>query len=176
MKAFGILLCISAAFALVLGFSIDTSVATDLGQRVHNIGLMNQKQNIITLGGALLVAGALLLALSSRSNAPLNTDEGYRQCPSCAEHVKTEAKVCRYWQRNLPSLLELEEQSKTERARLVALHECDAEAARQLEEKLPKGQCPNCQNVIPLSSAECKHCGANFDTGSSWRVLPKSDA
>ncbi len=176
MKTFGILLCIGAAIALVIGFSADTSVATDLGQRVHNIGLMNQKQNIIMLGGSLLVAGTLLLSLSSRTNPPSITDGSYRQCPSCAELVKTEAKVCRYCQRDLPSLRELEEQSKAERERLAALQERDSAAARQLEDKLPKGQCPNCRKVIPLSSSECKHCGAQFGARSSWRVLPKSDA
>lgn len=176
MKTFGILLCIVAAIALIAGFSTDTSVATDLGQRVHNIGLMNQKQNIIILGASLFVAGALLLGLSGRTRPPSSTDTDYRQCPSCAELVKTEAKVCRYCQRNLPSFRQLEDQSKAEREELAALRKSDSEAARQLEERLPKGECPNCERIIPLSSTECNHCGANFSAGSAWRVLPRSDA
>jgi hypothetical protein len=176
MKALGLLLCIGAVAALAFGFSVDTSVATDIGKRVHNIGLMNEKQNIIVLGGALLVAGALLLALSSRSSAPSATDVGHRQCPHCAEFVKNEAKVCRYCQRDLPSLRELEDQSKLDRERLSELGNRDPQAAQQLEEKLPKGQCPNCRKTIAMSSLECKHCRASFEAQGGWRVLPSSDA
>lgn len=30
-------------------------------------------------------------------------DEGLRQCPSCAEFVRAEARVCRFCQRDLPT-------------------------------------------------------------------------
>lgn len=177
MKPFGVLLCIAALVTLVLGFTYDTSVATTGLGRVHNIGLLNEKQNIIIVGGAMLVAGALVLALSGRAQ-PSATEgtPGYRKCPSCAEMVKDDAKVCRHCQRDLPSLNELRAQEQAERQRLAETSRLEAEAARQAEERLPKGVCPNCDKPIPLASLKCKHCGANFGPGSAWRVLPHREA
>lgn len=178
MKQFGVFICVAALVALVFGFTYDTSVATGLGGRVHNVGLMNERQNIIIVGAAMLVAGALLLGLSSRGQSPAVTEgsPGYRRCPSCAEMVKDDAKVCRYCQRDLPSLSELREKEESERQRLAEVQLIKDETARQVEEKLPKGICPNCKKAIPLASLECKHCAANFEHGSAWHVLPLSDS
>ena len=177
MKPFGILLCLGAVFALIFGLTYDTSVSTGLGGRVHNIGLMNDKQNIIIVGGAMLVAGALLLALSTRAPVQIaHGTAGYRQCPSCAEMVKSEATVCRYCQRDLPSISELRAREEADRQKLIELKELEGEAARQAEERLPRGICPNCNSTIPLASLECKHCRASFGEGSAWRVLPTGEA
>jgi RNA polymerase subunit RPABC4/transcription elongation factor Spt4 len=176
MRTFGVLLCIGALIALVLGFSFDTSVSTGLG-RVHNLGLMNEKQNIIIVGGAMLIAGALLLAITGREQSqPLSSEAGYRKCPNCAEFVKSEAKVCRFCQRELPSLLEIEALEEADRKRLADSQARAAEEARQIEDRLPKGVCPNCDAIIPLSSLKCKHCDAHFGPGSAWSVLPKNEA
>jgi hypothetical protein len=173
MKAFGALLCAAAIIALLVGFNFDTSVASSYGQRVNNIGLISDKQNIITLGGALLIAGALLLALSSRgpSQASQGGGAGYRKCPNCAEFVRDEAKSCRYCQHALPSLVEAAEQENTDRQRLAQAQASDADAAKALEDALPKGVCPNCEKVIPLVSLKCSHCKAIFG-GGGWNVLP----
>lgn len=176
MKPFGIILCFTAVVAIIFGFTYDTSVSTGLGGRVHNIGLMNNKQNIIIVGGAMLIAGALLLALSTRGGSQVEPGTaGYRQCPSCAEMVKNEAQVCRYCQRDLPSLSELQAKEEMERQQLAEVKKLQGEAARQAEEGLPKGACPNCNKTIPLASLECKHCRASFVEGSAWRVLPNGD-
>lgn len=177
MRPLGILLCIAAVLALAFGFTYDTSVATGLGGRVHNIGLMNEKQNIIIAGGAMLVAGALLLALSGRTIASVTEGTpGYRRCPSCAEMVRADANVCRYCQRDLPSLSELKAKEEADRQRLVEAMRLEGDAAREAEGKLPSGVCPNCGKTIPLASLECRHCQASFGQGSAWRVLPKSGA
>lgn len=176
MKSLGTLLFIGALVALGIGFTYETTVATGMGGRVHNIGLISEKQNIFILGGALLVAGALLLVLSGRGQAPSSdVGSGYRKCSSCAELVKDEAKVCRYCQRDLPSSSELEAQTRADRERLIEARSLQGEAARQAEERLPQGVCPNCHETITLASAECKHCKAAFGPGSAWRVLPKSE-
>jgi len=173
MKPFGVLLCIVAFLAIAFGFMYDTSVSTGLGGRVHNIGLMNDRQNILIVGGAMLIAGSLLLAISTHSKTEVaENTPGYSRCPSCAEMVKNEAKVCRHCQRDLPSLTEIRAQEEAERQQLAEATQLGGEAARQAEERLPKGTCPNCKETIALASAECKHCGARFEQGSSWRVLP----
>lgn len=41
-------------------------------------------------------------------------------------------------------------------------------------ERLPKGNCPNCDAVIPLSSLECPKCKASFGPGSAWKVTPRA--
>ena len=174
MKLFGALLCVASLIALFIGLSLDTSVGTGLGSRVHNLGLMNEKQNLIIFGGAILIAGALLLALSGSNQGPVAQEEaGYRKCPSCAEFVRSEAKVCRYCQRDLPSLSELTSQDDAERERLANAQGLEGEATDQAESLLPKGICPNCAKTIPLASVECKHCTAIFvGPHSTWRPLP----
>lgn len=36
----------------------------------------------------------------------------------------------------------------------------------------PKGQCPNCESIIPLYSDSCPKCKAAFGVGSAWQVAP----
>jgi hypothetical protein len=36
----------------------------------------------------------------------------------------------------------------------------------------PKGQCPNCESIIPLYSESCSKCKAAFGVGSAWKVIP----
>lgn len=173
MKTFGALLCVAAVIALGIGFSLDTSVPTGLGGRVNNLGLMKDQQNLILLGGALLIAGALLVVLSGRGDSQTVPGESeYRKCPSCAEQVRSEALICRYCQQPLPSLAEIEGEAKAERDQLAEARARDPSAARLIEEKLPKGLCPNCDKEIPLSSLECKYCPAQFVMEGGWRVLP----
>ncbi len=38
--------------------------------------------------------------------------------------------------------------------------------------KGPRGQCPNCDAVIALNSAECPKCKSLFGPNSSWKVKP----
>jgi hypothetical protein len=138
---------------------------------------MNEKQNIIITGSAMLVAGALLLARSGREQSSLTeSSPGCRKCPSCAEIVREEAKVCRYCQRNLLSMSEIRAVQEEQRARLAATDKLSKELARRAEASLPKGTCPNCQNTISLASRECRHCSAIFDVGSSWKVKPLREA
>jgi hypothetical protein len=177
MKPFGVVLCTVAFLAIALGFTFDTSVSTGLGGRVHNIGLMNEEQNILIVGGAMLIAGSLLLAISTRSKIEIaENTPGYSRCPSCAEMVKNEAKVCRHCQRDLPSLTEVRARDQAEKQQLAEATQLGGEAARRAEGRLPKGICPNCKETIPLASDQCKHCRASFEQGSSWRVLPSQPA
>ena len=36
----------------------------------------------------------------------------------------------------------------------------------------PRGICPNCDTQIPLASAACPKCKADFGAGSAWKLKP----
>ena len=67
MKGFGIFLLVVAALAFLVGFNMNTSVASGIVGRVQNIGLMNDRQNIIILAGVLAVVGAIFVGFGSQS-------------------------------------------------------------------------------------------------------------
>ena len=46
----------------------DVSVSTGYGQRVANLDLMQQRQNLLILGGVILIVGVLILLLGRRSS------------------------------------------------------------------------------------------------------------
>ena len=46
--------------------------------------------------------------------------------------------------------------------------------AKRAEALLPKGRCPACDAVIPLSSEKCPECTALFSEDSMWKVKPLS--
>jgi hypothetical protein len=59
-----------------VGLGMDTSVQSDFGGRVHNIGLMDERRNAIMLGLAISGGGLLLLIASAfLARLPLPGDE-----------------------------------------------------------------------------------------------------
>ena len=99
MKLFGIAFFVLGLVLLGYGFTMDTSIAFGLGgmERIHNIGLLNQRQSLLIVGGVLLLAGSVLLGFASRNSSNGSADQRLtRKCPQCAEVVKSEAKVCRF--------------------------------------------------------------------------------
>lgn len=189
MKKIGLLLIVVSAIWGAIAFNMPTTVTTE-GQRigsgqysiyvpsvtVNNIGLMEQRRNHLLIAGFIAISGVVLFGLGSFQQASGTPSAGQRQCPHCAEFVKSEAKVCRFCQRDLPSLQELALQDEADRIRIAELAAVDKEAARTAEDALPKGTCPNCEKEIPLISLECKHCKAAFGLGSTWAVRPISRA
>jgi hypothetical protein len=104
MKGFGILLLVIGALTLFVGFGSDTTVATDDGRRVHNIGLMNEKQNTILFGGAIAIIGAVFIGFGGRrAPAQEQGSSDMKRCPFCAENIRAEAIVCRFCNRELAS-------------------------------------------------------------------------
>src|SRR5450830_741715 len=109
MKAIGIVLLVLGALAFLIGFNMDTSVATTLGdRRVHNIGLMNDRQNFIIFASVLAVIGAIFVGRSGSNKQPKinpeiisNNFDDTRKCPFCAESIKTDAIICRFCQKEI---------------------------------------------------------------------------
>jgi hypothetical protein len=109
MKGSGIALLIVGLLALALGLIMDTSVATGFGDtRVHNIGLLRQQQNLILVGIAVSILGVILLVFGRRSSASEGgrsldaSIDSHKTCPFCAEHIRKDAVVCRFCNRELP--------------------------------------------------------------------------
>ena len=103
MKKIGIIILLIGLVGLALVMGMDTSVATGHGdERVHNIGLMSEKQNYLFVAIAFAVVGAVLLAIGltkAASQGPgdrFDASQQSRACPFCAEQIKPQAIVCRF--------------------------------------------------------------------------------
>jgi len=81
---------------------MDTSVVTDLGIRVNNLGLMSDRTNLLIGAGISFISGILLIGFSQKPE--LSASEATRKCPYCAEQVKAQAIICRFCQKDLPML------------------------------------------------------------------------
>jgi hypothetical protein len=65
-RTFGIVTSVIAGLLILVALVMDTSVSTPSGQRVHNIGLLNQQQNFLMLGAVLAIVGVILIVSARR--------------------------------------------------------------------------------------------------------------
>ena len=65
---------------------------------------------------------------------------------------------------------QLEQERRSAIERDAALAHLSAE--RRAYADLPKGLCPNCNSVIPLTALVCTRCQSMFGTDSAWTVRP----
>ncbi len=143
---------------------------------VNNLGLMEERRNHLMMAGVTVLAGILLFGFGSVQRGEATNpapSEVFRVCPHCAEHVKPNAKICRFCNRELPSP---DEASKAALQRAIDEGASDAEVQALAEAQKPKGLCPNCGYVLPLDAQECPKCKASFGVGSTWAVKPVQSA
>jgi len=111
LKKIGLVALVVGIFGFFISLNMDTSVGTsELGRRVNNIGLMNDKQNLLLMFSVVSIIGAIFFTLSGRGQEihphnPLikeeNNSPAERTCPFCAEKIRAEAKICRFCQRDI---------------------------------------------------------------------------
>lgn len=133
MKKLGVLLIVVGIFFLLRYYNMETTVTTegkDFGYgisipsvTVNNLGLMEDRRNGMTMSGMAILIGVILFVAGSMDEKKSNVVTAYtvsapvtstepgsrtRKCPYCAEEIKAEAVLCRFCNRDLPSL-EVEE-------------------------------------------------------------------
>ena len=76
---------------LVFGLLMDTSVFSGSGyNRVNNIGLMQQQQNVLIVSGLVVLIGFFMTKNKNMDNSKT------KKCLYCAESIKIEAVLCRF--------------------------------------------------------------------------------
>lgn len=98
MRAVGVILLVIGFLLLLVGVSMDVTVATGSGGRVYNIGLMNERSNLFAFGGGSFLVGLILIALGGKKAADIApaTERSTRSCPYCAEQILVQAIKCKH--------------------------------------------------------------------------------
>lgn len=92
MKALGYVLVAIGGIWLLVALNMDTTVVTEYGTRVNNIGLMSSRQTQTIVAGFITLFG-VIIAVSGRSS----TNKGSTvKCPYCAEPIQKEAIKCKH--------------------------------------------------------------------------------
>lgn len=95
MRQMGIVLLVIGVVVVIFALSMDTTVPTEMGRRVNNIGLIAESQSYGMVGGLIIIAGLLMAIFGKRSDSSVaGVDE--HKCPFCAEFIKVQAVKCKH--------------------------------------------------------------------------------
>ena len=102
-KGVGVIILVLGLFAVMLCMNMETSVETEFGDRVNNIGLMNDKQNYLILSSLIVISGLLIFLLSKDNSSTVNKIQSCSHCKSEIEleddEIRSQHYVCPECQR-----------------------------------------------------------------------------
>lgn len=100
MRGLGAIALIVGIIWMAVAASADVSVATGLGGRVNNLGLMADRSNHTMIGGIIAIAGLLMVIFGGKKSEPASVipviQDDARPCPFCAEWIKHAAIRCKH--------------------------------------------------------------------------------
>lgn len=90
--------------ALFVHCNMDTSVPTSGGGRVHNIGLIADRDMKVMVSGGITLTGLIVVLMAMNGGGSHESRDGRKRiaCPACAELVLADAQVCRFCGAALP--------------------------------------------------------------------------
>ena len=94
MRNFGYFVIVVGLLCLVGALAMDVSVSSGVG-RVNNIGLMAERQNLLLIGGLMLMVGVIMAVAGKRQLEAVDYRDK-RPCPICAESIKCAAVKCKH--------------------------------------------------------------------------------
>ncbi|HGS7512433.1 MULTISPECIES: zinc ribbon domain-containing protein [Klebsiella pneumoniae complex] len=92
MKIIGYLAIVIGVIFAVSALFMDVTVATSVGYRVNNLGLMSSRQNYMIFGGFVAIAGIIIALVGDKLKASGTSVK----CPYCAELINSEAVKCKH--------------------------------------------------------------------------------
>ncbi|WNF54039.1 zinc ribbon domain-containing protein [Pseudomonas sp. SG20052] len=95
MRNFGYFVLVVGMLCIVGALAMDVSVSAGAG-RVNNIGLMAERQNLILIGGLMLLVGVIMAIAGKRQKEVIGSSNDGRACPICAETIKCAALKCKH--------------------------------------------------------------------------------
>ncbi len=146
MQIFGIILLVIGVAVIIWALNMNVTVTTDAqtvggveipSQTVNNIGLMDDRRNLLIVGGLIGAIGVVLVIVGSVLKKPA----GLVPCPYCAEDIRHDAVVCRYCGRDLARSA-------------VPAHQEPAKAHAE------NGNCSLCHSPLAEGAKFCGECGA----------------
>lgn len=103
MRVFGYFLLVVGMLCIVGALAMDVSVWSGAG-RVNNIGLIAERQNLILIGGLMLLVGVIMAVAGKRQIEAVASLSDGRACPICAETIKCAALKCKHCGSELESI------------------------------------------------------------------------
>ncbi len=95
MRNFGYFVLVVGMLCIAGALATDVSVSSGAG-RVNNIGLMAERQNLILIGGLMLLVGVIMAIAGKRQMEAVGSSNDGRTCPICAETIKCAAVKCKH--------------------------------------------------------------------------------
>lgn len=98
MKDLGYFALFVGVVWFLVALNMDTTVVSERGGRINNIGLLADKQNHIMIGAFIFLCGLLCVIFGRKGS----TDNDDMNCPFCAELIKPQAIKCKHCGSGLP--------------------------------------------------------------------------